>query len=569
MLVVSLFCAVCEGIPSNTGPSREINGVFRRDRQTLADLSKLNSDGPTLGSGADYRGLTCQHDERRIRPALTVGHGTWPRTSGLAVFSVLVALLWTFLLQHVIAFRFVLLFFGAVMASAWFGGFVAGTWAIALSSILIAFFFMPPLYSIAVNRELKTYYGAFIVCAIAITAISAARRRSENISRAARDDLELRVRERTAELEQSNLETLGRERQLRLLTEAIPQQIWRANANGEIEYCNHDLIEFTGRSIDALCGQELFTTFHVSDLPIFRRRWNAARAAGANFEVESRVRDAVGDYRWFLIRGIPQHTAGGDVSSWYGVHIDIEERYRAEEALRVAQGDSARWSRTLSMTEMAASIAHEIKQPLTALVAQAHACRRWLRAEPMNPEKAARAAENLVREGDRTSTVIDRIRSLFSDKDLPRDTLDLNRLISHVVQLLRDEAEHLGVSIHVELYERPIHVQVDPVQMQQLLLNLVTNGMEATMNTGRARELTICSAVNGVGHPMITVRDNGSGLSEQTRERMFDPFFTTKPQGTGIGLSICRSIVEAHDGYIWVDALEEGSAFYVVLGSRE
>ena len=89
------------------------------------------------------------------------------------------------------------------------------------------------------------------------------------------------------------------------------------------------------------------------------------------------------------------------------------------------------------------------------------------------------------------------------------------------------------------------------------------------MNTGRARELTICSAVNRVGHPMITVRDNGSGLSEQAQERMFDPFFTTKPQGTGIGLSICRSIVEAHDGYIWADALDEGSAFYVVLGSRE
>jgi len=494
-------------------------------------------------------------------------HGLKPLA--IAVFSVLVALLWTFPLQHVIAFPFVFLFFGAVMASAWFGGFIAGAWAIVLSSVLIAFFVMPPLYSIAVNRELETYYGAFIVCAIAITAISAARRRSENISRIARDDLELRVRERTAELEQSNLETLERERQLRLLTEAIPQQIWRANANGEIEYCNHDLIEFTGRSIDALNGEELFAAFHVSDLPTFRRRWNAARLTGTDFEVESRVRDAIGNYRWFLIRGIPQHTASGEVSSWYGVHIDIEERYRAEQALRVAQGDSARWSRTLSMAEMAASIAHEIKQPLTALIAQAHVCRRWLRAETMNPEKATRAAENLVRESARASAVIDRIRSLFSDKDLPRETVDLNRLIRDAVQLLRDDADRLGVSIHIELYEKPLRLRVDPVQMQQLLLNLVTNGMEATMNTGRARELTICSAVNGVGHPMITVRDNGSGLSEQTRERMFDPFFTTKPHGTGIGLSICRSIVEAHDGRIWADALHDGAAFHVVLGSSE
>jgi len=494
-------------------------------------------------------------------------HGIKPLA--IAVSFVLVALLWTFPLQHVIAFPFVFLFFGAVMASAWFGGFLAGTWGIVLSSALIAFFFMPPLYSIAVNRELKTYYGAFIVCAIAITAISAARRRSENISRAARDDLEVRVRERTAELEQSNLEIIERERQLRLLTEAIPQQIWRANANGEIEYCNPDLIEFTGRSIDALRGKELFATFHISDLPIFRQSWNAARLAGTDFEVESRVRDAAGNYRWFLIRGIPQHTANGEVSCWYGVHIDIEGRYRAEQALRVAQGDSARWSRTLSMAEMAASIAHEIKQPLTALIAQAHVCRRWLRAETMNPEKATRAAENLVRESDRASAVIDRVRSLFSDKDFSREIVDLNRLISNVVQLLRDEAERLSVSIRFELNEMPLSVLADPVQMQQLLLNLVTNGIEATMNTGRAREVTICSAVNIAGHPMITVRDNGSGLSEQTRENMFDPFFTTKPHGMGIGLSICRSIVEAHDGRIWADALEEGSAVHVVLGSRE
>src|SRR5579862_405072 len=119
---------------------------------------------------------------------LMMEHGLKPLA--IAVFFVLVALLWTFPLQHFIAFPFVFLFFGAVMASAWFGGFIAGAWAIVLSSVLIAFFFMPPLYSIAVNRELKTYYGAFIVCAIAITVISAARRRSENISRAARDDLE-------------------------------------------------------------------------------------------------------------------------------------------------------------------------------------------------------------------------------------------------------------------------------------------------------------------------------------------------------------------------------------------
>jgi PAS domain S-box-containing protein len=491
------------------------------------------------------------------------------KPAAIAVVFVLVALLWTFPLQHVIAYPFVFLFFGAIMGSAWFGGFIAGAWAIVLSSVLIAFFFMPPLYSIAVNRELKSYYGAFIVCAIAITAISAARRRTENASKAARDELELRVRERTAELEKSNLEILERERQLRLLTEAIPQQIWRANAAGEIEYCNRDLIDFTGESIEALCSEAFFSIFHPFDAPMFSKSWDKARRTGTPFEIEARVHDATEDYRWFLVRGIPQHTAGGKIACWYGVHIDIEERHRVEYALRVAQDDSARWSRTLSMAEMAASIAHELKQPLTALTTQAQACRRWLRAEPMNSERATHAAENLVRESARASAVVDRVRSLFSQKDPFRESTDLNSLIADVAQLLRNEATRRGVAISVELAPDLPQLPVDPVQIQQLILNLLMNGMESTMETGRAREVMVRSALNGPSQVIITVRDNGSGITEQVREKMFDPFFTTKQHGTGIGLSVCRSIVEAHDGRIWADRLNEGTAFHVVLGATE
>lgn len=487
----------------------------------------------------------------------------------IAVVFVIVALLWTFPLQHVIAYPFVFLFFGAIMGSAWFGGFIAGTWAIVLSSVAVAFFFMPPLYSIAVNQELDSYYGAFIVCAIAITAISAARRRSEQTARLARDELEARVQERTVELEKSNLETLERERQLRSLAEAIPQQIWRADSKGEIEYCNRDLLKFTGRGASMLIGDKFFEILHPSDAIIFRQDWEAARRSGVQFEIESRVRNSGGDYRWFLIRGIPQYTAGGEVACWFGVHIDIEDRYRAEEALRVAQGESARWSRTLSMAEVAASIAHEIKQPLTALITQAHACRRWLRAEPMNADKATNAAENLVRESARASAVVDRVRSLFIERDPLRETIDLNLLVDDAVQLLHDEAVRRGVSIHLDLSDKPLWVSVDPIQIRQLVLNLVTNGMESTMETGRSRKLAIRSELNGFGQVMISVRDNGAGLTEQVIEKMFEPFFTTKPYGTGMGLSICRSIVEAHEGQIWADGLAEGAIFHVVLGSRK
>ena len=491
------------------------------------------------------------------------------KPAAIAVVFVLVALLWTFPLQHIIAYPFVFLFFGAIMGSAWFGGFIAGAWAILLSSILIDYFFMPPLYSMAVNKELKSYYGAFIVCAIAITAIGAARRRAENTSKAARGELESKVRERTSELEQSNLETLERERQLRLVTEAIPQQIWRADADGMIEYCNRDLVDFAGEAIESLRGEGFYSIFHPFDAPLFRKNWQMARRGGTQFEMEARVHDAAGNYRWFLIRGIPQHTAGGGIACWYGVHIDIENLRRAEQALRVAQVDSARWSRTLSMAEVAASIAHELKQPLTALTTQAQACRRWLRAEPMSRDKAVLAADNLVRESARASEVVDRVRSLFSEKEPLRKFADVNLLIGDTVQLLRDEAVRRGITIRLELKHDLPRLAVDAVQVQQLLLNLLMNGMEATMGTGRPREVTVFSESNGSSQVVITVLDNGTGITEQVRERMFDPFFTTKQHGTGIGLSVCRSIVEAHDGRIWADSLEEGTAFHVVLGVQK
>ena len=488
------------------------------------------------------------------------------KPAAIAVVSVVVALLWTFPLQHLIAYPFVFLFFGAIMGSAWFGGAIAGTWAVLLSSVTIDFFIMPPLYSLTMNKELMTYFDSFVVCAIAITAISAARRRAEHASIAARSELEEKVRERTFELEQSNLETLERERQLRLLTEAIPQQIWRAGADGRIEHCNQDLVKFTGKSINDLYGGKFLSIFHPSDAPVFASTLNGARATGIRFEIEARVNDAAGNFRWFLIRGIPQYTASGEIASWYGVHIDIEDRRRAEQAFRIAHDDSARWSRTLSMAEMAASIAHELKQPLTALMTQAQACRRWLRAVPVNSEKATHAAENLVRESARASAVVDRVRSLFSERDTVRELTDLNLLAAEVVELVQDQAVRRTVGVRVELGKNIPKVKVDSIQIRQLLLNLITNGIEAAANTGRTGEVTIQTEYSDGAHVVLTVRDNGVGIRPEVKEKMFEPFFSTKRRGTGLGLSICRSIVEAHDGRIWTESLREGTAFHVAFG---
>ena len=230
----------------------------------------------------------------------------------IAGFFVLLAFLWTLFLQHLIAYPFLFLFLGAVMGSAWFGGRVAGLISVILSTAVIDYFFVPPFYSFRINEVAQTYCIAFIVCAIAMSWVSATRKRSETAIQEARDQLEQRVFERTAELQRSNLEIQESERRLRTLTEAIPQQIWSASLDGQIDYCNNHLLEYTGCDTEDLKGGGFFRILHPEDEPPFREAWDLCRQSGSSFEGEWRVRGAGGDYRWFLVRSVPQHAADGD-----------------------------------------------------------------------------------------------------------------------------------------------------------------------------------------------------------------------------------------------------------------
>jgi PAS domain S-box-containing protein len=500
--------------------------------------------------------------------ASRIYQGMWEyglKPCATAICFVVVALLWTFPLQHVIAYPFVFLFFGAVIGSAWFGGVIAGFIAVVLSSLLISYFFVPPFFSITVAKESQSFLAAFILCAIAISIVSSARKRAENMVRSARDQLEVQVQSRTAELEQSNLEIRESERQLRLLTEAIPQQIWRADPLGRIEYCNQHLRDYIGLSSEAHTGESFFSSFHSEDEPIFRHRWESALTTGERFEMQARVRGADGAFRWFLVRVIPQRTEDGRISRWYGIHIDIEEQHRIQQSLLRAQDDLSRSGRTMSLAETAASIAHELNQPLTALLTHASACRRWLQAEPANTERASAAADRIVQETTRAGEVVRRVRSLFSKTDYVRQTTDINALIEEFARLLRDDAIRRGVFLKLKLAEVLPKVQVDPVQIQQVLLNLATNGMEAMAESDAPKILEISTAIRAQNEVLISVTDQGPGFDEKISARMFEPFYTTKNEGTGMGLAICRSIIEAHDGHIWAERSDNSTIFNFVL----
>ena len=283
-------------------------------------------------------------------------------------------------------------------------------------------------------------------------------------------------------------------------------------------------------------------------------------ASGERFEVEVRVRGASGIYRWFLVRSISQRSEEGEISRWYGIHIDIEQQHRAQQSLVQAQDDLTRLLRTLSMAEMAASIAHEPNQPLTAVVTHAYACREWLQSKPANLEKASATAEKIVQESTRASVVVSRVRALFRKEAQAREMTSINRLIQELARLMRDEAIRRDGSIRLELADDLPQLEMDPVQIQQVILNLAMNGMDAMMRVARPRELIIRTEKHSNSGILVAVKDQGPGIAPEIAERIFEPFFSTKPHGTGMGLAICRSIIEAHDGRIWAEESALGGA---------
>jgi C4-dicarboxylate-specific signal transduction histidine kinase len=225
---------------------------------------------------------------------------------------------------------------------------------------------------------------------------------------------------------------------------------------------------------------------------------------------------------------------------------------RASEALREAQTELAHVNRVTTMGQLAASIAHEVMQPISAAVTNAQAALHWLDAQSPDLEEARQALGRVVKEGQRASAVVGRIRSLIKKAPPRKDDLEMNDAILEVLALTRDEVGKNGVSVRTQLAEGLPLIQADRVQLQQVILNLIINAVEAMNGVSEAsRELLIGTAKDGSGGVLVAVQDSGPGLNREGYEHLFDAFYTTKPGGIGMGLSICRSIVEAHGGQIW------------------
>jgi len=340
--------------------------------------------------------------------------------------------------------------------------------------------------------------------------------------------------------------------QLRLAIDTIPGLVWSALPDGSAEFLNQRWLDYTGLSLKEGLDWGGKVAVHPDDLARFMDEWRAALAEGKPLETEARLRRADGEYRWLLIRAVPLRDETGKIVKWYGTSTDVEDLKRAEEALSKSHAELAHVTRVMTMGELAASIAHEVNQPLSAIVNNGGACLRWLNGAAPDLDEAREAARRIIRDGNRAGEVITRIRALLRKTDAEKARLDINQTIREVVKLTRNESARKGVTLRMDLAADLPPVLGDRVQLQQVILNLVMNGVEAMASTpARPRELLIRSRQYESDKALVAVQDSGVGLDGQDLEKIFDAFYTTKPRGMGMGLAISRSIVEDHGGRLW------------------
>ena len=352
------------------------------------------------------------------------------------------------------------------------------------------------------------------------------------------------------------------ERELRLIFETIPAMVYTMNADGDIELVNERLLTFLGTK--TLAFNEWSNFIHADDRARVLGVWKSTTESRASFDVELRLRRSDGVHRWFNSRGTPMRDAEGRVVRWYALLTDVDDRKSAEDALRSTQTRLSRAKQVATVAELSASIAHEINQPLASVVTNAHAAQTWLSHDPPNLERAKATLERIIRDGHSAAEVVGKIRALFKDVAPVKAPLDVNQVVGEVLRVLSDELRDNSIVVETELETDLPVIPADDVQIQQTLINLVHNATEAMDDVAdRPKSLLLSSRRQGE-ELLIQVRDRGVGIKDPTL--VFEPFFTTKKSGMGMGLAICRSIVEAHGGRIWATANDDaGMTFSLTL----
>lgn len=358
------------------------------------------------------------------------------------------------------------------------------------------------------------------------------------------------------------------ERSLRELVETAPALIWCMDPAGEPIYFSRRLREFFGFGV---AGKDrpgasrlrniLDAVIHPDDLDRVNERFAHSLRTGSAYALTHRQRRFDGAYRWVETRIAAMRGEDGAIVQWNGVCLDIEDQVRAQEDLRQAQDKLARASEAASLAELSASIAHEVNQPLAAIMTNAQACRRWLAADPPNVDRARVIIERVERNAQSAADIVSHIRALFSQTTGPRTPSALGPLVEEVRELLAEELARGRIALVIRLARDLPPVPIDAVQIQQVLVNIVRNAIEAMADVPADRRRLRVEAVLAQDAVRIDISDTGPGLAEPGRA--FEAFFTTKAQGMGMGLAICRSIVEAHGGRLRAENGDPSGACFI------
>lgn len=349
------------------------------------------------------------------------------------------------------------------------------------------------------------------------------------------------------------------------ILDRVPAMLFTTTAEGELEFVNAPLLRYFGTGLEALQAWKQAEHLHPEDLPHTVALWSKAVSAGEECVIEHRMRRHDGVYRWFQFHAIPHRDDHGRLVRWYGSITDLDDVKRKDAELRAMETRLSTASKMAAVSQLSAAIAHEVSQPLAAVVANGDACKRWLNMHPPNVERALQSLERVGRDAAASADVVQRIRLLFQRAPLVREPLDMNAVTTEVLQMLKGELLHTGVMTRTELEPTLPIVQGDRVQIHQVLSNLLRNALEAmSEQEGGTRSLIVSSKLDG-NEVIVLVTDSGPGLSDP--QIIFQPFFTTKRTGMGMGLAISRTIVEAHGGRL-LAASEPGAGATFVLAMR-